>query len=78
MKSCCCAVCGNGVSFVSWERVQPCSCGAHRAHTAVSERASASAGTQRHVNWEQLAFQQVFKKCSAASLEVKLVYNGCG
>lgn len=47
LKSCCCTVCGNGVSFVSWERAESCSCGIHRAHTAVNEAVSASTGTQQ-------------------------------
>ena len=45
-----CCVCGNGVSFVSWEKAAPCSCGVHGAHTAVNEAASARAGTHRQVS----------------------------
>lgn len=48
MKSLRCAVCGNGLSFVSWERAEPCSCASAEELTQLRERQSrAGAGTRR-------------------------------
>ncbi len=75
MKSRCCAVCGNGVSFVSWERAEPCSCGVYRAHTAVNEAVS---GQRWHTLASQLrmaGFPLTEMQRYRRSLEVKLIVD---